>query len=48
LSGNHDRSALDEPPAGWWRKWIDPTGEHTEFSHVDATKRPFPLPVQGW
>src|SRR5713101_7014904 len=43
LSGNHDRSGLDEPQAEWWRKWIDPTGEHTEFSHVDATKRPFPI-----
>jgi hypothetical protein len=43
LSGNHDRSGLDEPQAWWWRKWIDPTGEHTEFSHVDATKRPFPI-----
>jgi hypothetical protein len=43
LSGNHDRSGLDEPPAQWWRKWIDPTGEHTEFSHVDATRRPFPI-----
>jgi hypothetical protein len=43
LSGNHDRSGLDEPPAWWWRKWIDPTGEHTEFSHVDAAKRPFPI-----
>src|SRR5262245_58411079 len=26
LSGNHDRSGLDEPQAWWWRKWIDPTG----------------------
>ena len=43
LSGNHDRSGLDEPQAWWWRKWIDPTGEHTEFSRVDATKRPFPI-----
>jgi hypothetical protein len=43
LSGNHDRSGLDEPPAWWWRKWIDPTGEHTGFSTVDATKRPFPI-----
>jgi hypothetical protein len=42
LSGNHDRSGLDEPQAWWWRKWIDPTGEHAEFSHVNATKRPFP------
>jgi hypothetical protein len=43
LSGNHDRSGLDEPQAWWWRKWIDPTGEHMEFSHVDATKHPFPI-----
>jgi hypothetical protein len=43
LSGNHDRSGLDEPQAWWWRKWIDPTGEHAEFSHVDAAKRPFPI-----
>ena len=41
LSGNHDRSGLDEPQAWWWRKWVDPTGEHTEFSEVDATKRPY-------
>lgn len=45
VSGNHDRSGLDEPSAWWWRKWIDPTGEHTESSHVDAAKRPFR--VQG-
>ena len=43
LSGNHDRSGLDEPQAWWWRKWVDPTGEHTEFSRVDATKRPFAI-----
>ena len=43
LGGNHDRSGLGEPQAWWWRKWVDPTGEHTEFSHVDASKRPFPI-----
>src|SRR5882762_3729752 len=43
LSGNHDRGGLDEPQAWWWRKWIDPTGEHTESSRVDSTKRPFPI-----
>jgi hypothetical protein len=43
LSGNHDRSGLDEPQAWWWRKWVDPTGEHSEFSQVDAAKRPFPI-----
>src|SRR5262245_38005842 len=43
ISGNHDRSGTDEPQAWWWRKWIDPTGEHTEFSRVDPTKRRFPI-----
>jgi hypothetical protein len=43
LSGNHDRSGLDEPQAWWWRKWIDPTGEHKQFSHVDTTRRPYPV-----
>src|SRR5215470_16223521 len=43
LAGNHDRSGLNEPQQWWWRKWIDPTGEHTEFSHVDGAKRPFPI-----
>src|ERR1044071_9062666 len=43
LSGNLDRSGLDEPQAWWWRKWVDPTDEHTEFSHVDPTKRPFSI-----
>jgi hypothetical protein len=43
ISGNHDRSGLDEPQAWWFRKWIDPSGEHTESSHVDATKRRFPI-----
>jgi hypothetical protein len=43
VSGNHDRSGLDESQAWWWRKWIDPTGEHTEFSGVDSGKRPYPI-----
>jgi hypothetical protein len=43
LSGNHDRSGLDEPQAWWWRKWLDPTGEQTESSGVDNAKRPFPV-----
>jgi hypothetical protein len=43
LCGNHDRSGLDESQAWWWRKWVDPAGEHTEFSHVDPMKRPFPI-----
>jgi len=43
LSGNHDRSGLNEPPAWWWRKWLDPTGEHADFSRVNATQRRFPI-----
>ena len=43
LSGNHDRSGLDEPQAWWWRKWIDPTGEHPDSSGVHAGQRPFPI-----
>jgi hypothetical protein len=43
LSGNHDRSGLGEPRAWWWRKWVDPTGEHREFSQVDSALRPFPV-----
>ena len=41
ICGNHDRSGLAEPEAWWWRKWVDPTGEHTAFSGVDANKRPY-------
>lgn len=43
ICGNHDRSGLDEPQAWWFRKWIDPTGEHTEYSGVDASCRPYPI-----
>ncbi len=43
LCGNHDRSGVDEPQAWWFRKWIDPTGENTQFSKVDPKKRPFPV-----
>ncbi|MEE2709422.1 MAG: hypothetical protein VYA69_07485 [Gemmatimonadota bacterium] len=43
ICGNHDRSGVDEPPALWWRKWVDPTGEHTEHSRVDPAKRPYPV-----
>jgi len=43
ICGNHDRSGLDEEPAWWWQQWIDPLGEHAEFSGVDASKRPYPI-----
>jgi len=41
VCGNHDRSGLAEPDAWWWRKWVDPTSEHTGFSGVDAARRPY-------
>ena len=43
VCGNHDRSGLDQPPAWWWRKWVDPMGEHSEFSGVDTAKRHYPV-----
>jgi len=41
--GNHDASGPDEPCQWWFRKWIDPTGENSAVSGVDAARRPFPL-----
>lgn len=43
LAGNHDASYYDAPPGGWFRKWIDPLGENTEFSGVSAERRRFPI-----
>lgn len=43
LGGNHDRSGLDEPKNWWWRKWLDPTGEHAKYSGVDNAKRRYPV-----
>lgn len=36
ICGNHDRNAPDEPEAMWFRRWIDPMGENSETSGVDA------------
>ena len=43
VCGNHDRSGKNEEPNRWWRKWIDPTGENTEFSTIDPAHRPYPV-----
>ncbi len=41
IVGNHDASGYDEPTQWWFRKWIDPTGESTQHSRVNAARRPF-------
>ena len=43
LVGNHDASGVDEPCQWWFRRWVDPTGEHSESSGVDASRRPYPI-----
>lgn len=43
LCGNHDRNAPHEEAARWWRRWIDPTGDHPETSGVDRSRRPHPV-----
>lgn len=42
IAGNHDATLHTETPRQWWfRKWIDPMGENTDFSGVDPAKRPY-------
>jgi hypothetical protein len=42
IAGNHDATLHTETPRQWWfRKWIDPMGENTQYSGVDAAKRPY-------
>jgi hypothetical protein len=43
ICGNHDRSGLDQPDAWWFQKWLDPLGQHTEFSGVNPFRRPYPV-----
>jgi hypothetical protein len=49
VAGNHDASPCGAAssagkPANWWfRKWIDPLGEHPQTSRVDASRRPYPI-----
>ncbi len=47
IVGNHDASGPDEPCQWWFRKWVDPTGEHAEFSGVHADLRPYPVEGPG-
>ena len=43
LMGNHDAWTVDSIPEKnyWFRKWIDPLGEHPETSGVANERRPF-------
>lgn len=43
LAGNHDASGPGEETQWWFRKWIDPTGENTKTSGVDADRRRYPV-----
>ena len=43
IVGNHDASGPDESCQWWFRKWVDPTGEHSEYSGVHADRRPYPV-----
>lgn len=43
LAGNHDATFADEETQWWFRKWLDPTGENTKDSGVDAKNRPYPV-----
>ncbi|MFN0165254.1 MAG: metallophosphoesterase family protein [Bryobacteraceae bacterium] len=43
VCGNHDRSGLDQEKNGWWRKWVDPTGENTRYSGVNPGRRRYPV-----
>lgn len=41
LAGNHDASGGSRGCQWWFRKWVDPTGEHTRHSGVDPVRRPY-------
>ena len=43
LVGNHDASGAGEETQWWFRKWVDPTGENSEYSRVHADRRPYPI-----
>ena len=43
VCGNHDRDGLKSPEGAWFRKWIDPMGENTAYSGVDAARYPYPV-----
>ena len=42
VQGNHDAGYYDQGVGTWFQKWVDPMGQHTATSMVDAAARPFP------
>ncbi len=42
IAGNHDGDYYDLGVGHWFNKWMDPMGENTEFSGVEASKRKYP------
>ncbi|MFT5366842.1 MAG: hypothetical protein ACI8V2_001792 [Candidatus Latescibacterota bacterium] len=43
IVGNHDASGPNEPTQWWFQKWVDPMGKNTQFSGIDASKRPYSI-----
>ena len=43
LAGNHDASGPREDTQWWFRKWLDPEGLNTRYSHVHSDRRPFAI-----
>ena len=43
LAGNHDATRHTEPTQWWFRKWIDPVGENTQYSEVDRARMPYQI-----
>ncbi|MDA0710536.1 MAG: metallophosphoesterase [bacterium] len=43
IVGNHDASGPEELTQWWFQKWVDPMGENTAYSGVDAARRPYPI-----
>jgi hypothetical protein len=44
VAGNHDAPMEVDAPLHWWfRRWIDPMGENTEYSGVRRSELPYPI-----
>ena len=43
IVGNHDASGPDESCQWWFRTWVDPLGESTQYSGIDGRLRPYPI-----